>query len=245
MQDASCQISDDHNCGQTKYLKSTSAPVVAQERKLQSKHSSLRNTAYAGLAMLVVFALLFSFSASFQYGAEQTRPVLAVVALLILSSVLAFVGLGFALQVQRTQHKSLLPILIGLALSMRLVAIFTTPILEIDYYRYLWDGKVVCEGVSPYRFSPAAVLESAASLDKNLNQLSALSTRSPSNHTILSRIHYENFTTVYPPVSQFVFASTMGLTPESASVEAHVIAIKMAVTLFDLATMLLLSLIHI
>ncbi len=190
--------------------------------------------------MLMAFLALFFISAPFEYGAEQARPVLVVVGLLIATSVLAFVGLGFAIQVPQSQRSQLLWIVFGLALSIRLVAIFTTPILEIDYYRYIWDGKVVCEGVSPYRFSPAQVRESTASHDQELNRLGELSTRSHSNHVALSRIHYGEFTTVYPPVSQFVFAVAMGLTPESASVEAHVIATKIAMTLFDLGTMLLL-----
>ena len=213
--------------------------VLLEEHKLQSKHRPLRNTAFSGLAILLAFLILFLISAPFEYGAEQARPVLAVAGLLIVAAVIAFVGLGFALRVPQSQHKKLLTIVFGLAISIRLVAIFTTPVLEIDYYRYIWDGKVVCEGVSPYRFSPTQVLEPENSLGQQLNRLGELSTRSPSNHTILSRIHYEDFTTVYPPVSQFVFAAAMKLTPDSASVEAHVIAVKTAMTLFDLGTLLL------
>ncbi len=188
----------------------------------------------------MAFLTLFFISAPFEYGAEQVRPVLAVVGLLIVAAVLAFIGLGFALQVSQPQNSQLMMVVFGLALSIRLVAIFTTPILEIDYYRYIWDGKVVCEGVSPYRFSPEQVLKAGDSHDQDLNRLVGLSTRSQSNHITLSRIHYGNYTTVYPPVSQLVFAAAMKLTPESASVEAHVIATKIAMTLFDLGTMLIL-----
>ncbi len=211
------------------------------EQQLQSNHQSLRNTTLAGLAILVVFSILFLISGPFAYGAEQTRPVLEVVGLLIVAAVCAFVGLGFALHVPKTQYRGLMTVVLGLAISIRVVAIFTTPILEIDYYRYIWDGKVVCEGVSPYRFSPAAVLASGVSDDQHLNRLRALSTRSQSNHTTLSRIHYGTFTTVYPPVSQFVFAATMMLTPESVSAEVHVMAIKIVMVMFELAIILLLG----
>lgn len=214
--------------------------MMPAEQKLRSNHQALINTALAGLAVLMVFFALFVISSPFEYGGQRTQPVLLVVGLLIAATVFALVGLGFALEVATNQSKCLLMIILGLAVSIRLVALFTTPILEIDYYRYIWDGKVVCEGVSPYRFSPAAVLESGVSPDDRLNRLGVLSTRSQSNHVILNRVHYEDFTSVYPPVSQFVFAVTMWLTPETASVDAHVIAIKAVMILFDLATMLLL-----
>ena len=208
---------------------------------MQSNHQPLSNAAIAGLAVLLVFLLLFLISAPFEYSAQSTRPVLTVVGLMIFAATLAFVGLGFACQVSTFQYKKLLMVIFGLALSIRLVALFTTPILEIDYYRYIWDGKVVCEGVSPYRFSPAQVLKPGIAPGKHLEQVSQLATRSESNFVALNRIHYEKYTTLYPPVSQFVFAAVMKLTPESASIETHVIVMKIAMLLFDLGTILLLA----
>ena len=37
-------------------------------------------------------------------------------------------------------------------LLMRLLLFGTNPILEIDYYRYLWDGAVLAQGFNPYLF---------------------------------------------------------------------------------------------
>lgn len=190
---------------------------------------------------MLIFVVLFFLSGPFEYGAEQDRPVLLVVGLLILAAILAYFGVGFACRVPKAQHKKLQMLVFGLALSIRLVAMFTSPILEIDYYRYIWDGKVVCEGVSPYRFSPDQVLASSISLDKDLDRLVNLSTRAESNHVALSRIHFGDYTTLYPPVSQLVFAAAMKLTPEATSVDAHVAAIKIAMTSFDVATMLLIA----
>ena len=201
----------------------------------------MRNAAIAGLAVLLVFLLLFLISAPFEYGAQSARPVLTVVGLMIVAGTLAFVGLGYACQVSAFYYKKLLMVIFGLALSIRLVALFTTPILEIDYYRYVWDGKVVCEGVSPYRFSPAQVLEPGVAPGKDLERVSQLATQSESNYAALNRIHYEKYTTLYPPVSQFVFAVAMKLTPESFGIEAHVIVMKIAMLLFDLGTILLLA----
>ena len=212
---------------------------AVKDKELQSNQRLLANTAISGTAILLVFLGIFFISGSFDYNATQPRPTLLIVGFLLVTAVLTFLGLGFARQVPDSQHKKLMAIIFGLAVSIRLVALFSTPILEIDYYRYIWDGKVVCESVSPYRYSPAQVLESRVTVDRDLNRVANLAIRSESNHTILSRIHFENYTTLYPPVSQIVFAATMRLTPETASVEFQVIAMKFAMTLFDLGIMIL------
>ena len=187
--------------------------------------------------MIGVFALLNWLSPPFEYGSQQVRPYLIVTVLLLISSVVALVGLHFSLQTAQRQRKSLLLLIVGVAISVRLIAIFTCPILEIDYYRYLWDGKVAVEGISPYRYAPAEVLEVKIDGDPSLARLNKLAVRTESNHTVLSRIHYADYTTIYPPVSQFVFAATMRCLPESATVEAHIVAIKFTLVLFDLATL--------
>ncbi|MEM8860552.1 MAG: hypothetical protein AAGD96_19690 [Chloroflexota bacterium] len=38
----------------------------------------------------------------------------------------------------------------GIAIAARLLLLFTTPTLSDDVYRYLWDGHVAANGVSPY-----------------------------------------------------------------------------------------------
>ncbi len=39
------------------------------------------------------------------------------------------------------------------AILFRIILLFTTPTLSDDVYRYLWDGYVVNEGVSPYAYA--------------------------------------------------------------------------------------------
>ncbi len=211
-----------------------------KQRILGPQHSqALQNVALGGCAVLMVFLALFLISGPFEYGSTKSRPILAVVGLLLAAALAAFWGLGKATKVPLSQRKILLVIILGFAISTRLVALFTCPILEIDYYRYIWDGKVVAEGLSPFQHSPAQVLESRPGTHAPLERLAALSMRSESNHIIVGRIHYENYTSIYPPVSQLVFAATMKWIPDSASVEAHIFAIKFALVLFDLATLML------
>ena len=183
--------------------------------------------------------MIFCLSEPYQYGSELTRPTLTVAGLLVLASFFAFFGLSQSLNATASDQRKLLLLIISFAISTRLVAMFTCPILEIDYYRYLWDGKAASAGVSPYHYSPQQVIESGDGSEGDLKLLYELSARSESNQTILERIHFEDYTTIYPPVSQAVFALTMKWFPDSASVQSHIIAIKSMLILFDVATLFL------
>ena len=52
-------------------------------------------------------------------------------------------------------------IIIGFAVLFRITLLPSEPIQEIDIYRYVWDGLVAQQGVSPFRFSPQQVCEVA------------------------------------------------------------------------------------
>lgn len=209
-------------------------------------HYSLNQVVFSGVVLLFLFLVLFLMSGPFEYGSGESRPILLTVGLLFAAAVVGTWGLGKAVGVPIADRRKLLLVIFSFALSARLVALFTVPILEIDYYRYLWDGKVVAAGVSPYRYSPAQILEAplvrAESNGADLETLAQLRNRSQSNLTILRRIHYENYTSVYPPVSQVVFGNAMKWFPDSASVKAHILAIKFAMLVFDMATLVIICL---
>jgi len=88
---------------------------------------------------------------------------------------------------------------------MRAAMFGATPILEDDYYRYLWDGAVVVAGHNPYAHSPAAVLNGDA--PPELQQLAA------SSQPVAERINYPWLRTIYPPVAQAAFAAAHALSP--------------------------------
>ena len=202
--------------------------------------SLLVRVSWLGVLLLLIFLVIYFLSPPFEYGSNVKRPTLMVVGLLLLSSVVAFFALINAIKISMSSRQLLL-LIVGIALSTRLVALFTCPILEIDYYRYMWDGRVAAAGVSPYCYAPEQILNAPLGATGPLGDLKSLATRTESNYTILSRIHFESHTTIYPPVSQFVFSVAMSLMPESASVKAHITYMKFVLLLFDLGTLLLIG----
>ncbi len=119
------------------------------------------------------------------------------------------------------------------------------PMHEIDFYRYHWDGAVLQEGISPYRYSPQQVqdaVNNGGSDDSTLQQLVELQARSESLSHSLHEIHYGQYPSPYPIVSQAVFALSAQLTPDTATNQTRLVTMKGLLILFDLATLVVVML---
>jgi hypothetical protein len=88
-------------------------------------------------------------------------------------------------------------LVLGVALSMRLLTLLAPPILSSDIYRYVWDGRVQLAGVNPYRYVPAA------------DELAFLRDRAVYPH--INRAEYAH--TVYPPAAQGIFGLAAVVSP--------------------------------
>jgi hypothetical protein len=105
-----------------------------------------------------------------------------------------------------------LPLIIGFAITFRLVTLLPEPFMSSDIYRYAWDGVVQHAHISPYRYVPG---------DPALAFL-----RAP-NQNLFDHINRRDYAhTIYPPVAQFLF---YGITWLNASVTF----MKLAMILFD------------
>lgn len=102
--------------------------------------------------------------------------------------------------------------IIGVGILLRFLLIYSAPVLENDYWRYLWDGRVLAHGINPYLYKP---------LDPALNFL---------NTNYRQLIGWKQFGTIYPPFSLLIFALTHKIIPDS------LIALKFVLCLFDIGT---------
>jgi alpha-1,6-mannosyltransferase len=110
---------------------------------------------------------------------------------------LAFIAyLGLLLWTEYHQGLSF-KIIWGGAIIFRLLLLFTPPTLSTDVHRYIWDGYLANNGVSPYAYP----IDSPA--------LDYLDTpqRALTNHTWMA--------SPYLPAAQYLFASLTGLFPPS------------------------------
>ena len=121
---------------------------------------------------------------------------------------------------------------LGAALLFRLLWLPATPAFSDDVYRFRWDGLLVANGVSPFRFRPdeliadgaRTALPAEARRDAVLPQLQAL-------YRNLNSPHYYS---VYPPVCQAAFGFAAGLFPTSEAGFAS--TLRVVVLLAELGT---------
>ena len=220
--------------------------MTPRPKRFQSTRSQwLVGTGVISLLMYVGLAWL---SRRFDYGTPgPERPILT--ALLLLAALFGLYLFQVALVFRRSEREdepddglpSATGIVVGFAILFRAVLLLSEPIQEVDAYRYVWDGKVIAAGVSPFRYSPDEVMAAdAAHPDDELAALARVRDRSHANRRILSRVHFGELTTVYPPVSQTVFAVAALVTPDRTSVQNQLRIMKCFIVAFDLGTLWLL-----
>ena len=77
-----------------------------------------------------------------------------------------------------------------LGLGFRLIFLFTTPILSDDYFRFIWDGKMMLEGLSPFQYLPSDFIKT---------------TTDSYYHFLFEGMNSKGYFSVYPPISQLVY----------------------------------------
>ncbi len=80
-----------------------------------------------------------------------------------------------------------------LGMFLRLVLLFMFPNLSDDIYRFIWDGRILANGMNPYEFMPKALVGTDKGDAMGLNE------------RLFERLNSPAYHTVYPPVDQFMF----------------------------------------
>jgi len=181
----------------------------------------------SGLALLGAHVALARISAEFAFdGPLEDKPVLALVGLEVVAS-----GI-FLLVVWKVwkgpRMKGLLTWIIVVGVALRVCMMFSTPMLEDDYYRYMWDGAVLANGMNPYRHSPGSIADDSGGIPDRLRALAQ------EGKGVLENVNHPHLRTIYPPLAQIVFAAAYFLKPWS------VLALRLLFLMFDVATLLLL-----
>ncbi|MCZ6702728.1 MAG: hypothetical protein O6940_06760 [Ignavibacteria bacterium] len=123
--------------------------------------------------------------------------------------------------------------IIGVGLISRLILIPSQPALEDDYYRYLWDGAVTANGCNPYMYSPLdAMKQTNTELPEVLFELSNES------GDIIRNINHPHIRTIYPVLSQLVFAAAYLTSPwEYLSWKVYLLVFEVVLLIFLFKTL--------
>ena len=109
----------------------------------------------------------------------------------------------------------------GTAILFRLIFLFAIPNLSQDFYRFIWDGRMILEGINPFISIPETFVEKGnipinqgMELYRGMGQLSGS--------------HYTN----YPPLNQFNFL--IAAVFSNTSIVGAVIVMRLQIILADI-----------
>ena len=159
------------------------------------------------LPILIYFLLYFLFFL-------PTSARIISYAIVYISTSVGFIFLWRYL-LTRNINMNYLYIMITIAIVIRIGVLFVHPTGSDDYYRYLWDGKVIANGINPYQYAPS---------DKALDSLHS--------ETLPLLVSFKDIKTIYPPLSLGMFYLSYIIGGETFY------GIKILLLLFELFTFL-------
>ncbi|HNP08015.1 MAG TPA: hypothetical protein PKN99_10325 [Cyclobacteriaceae bacterium] len=86
--------------------------------------------------------------------------------------------------------------------AARLCLLFSLPLLSDDFYRFIWDGRLLTQGINPFTELPSYYLSESKSIIGIDNQL-------------FDHLNSQQYYSVYPPLAQFIFWVSVVLSPDS------------------------------
>ncbi len=108
----------------------------------------------------------------------------------------SFAGLWLIFLIQWADREISVKRMITLGMLLRGVYLLTFPELSDDVFRYIWDGMLTNQGISPYAILPNQWAE--AGLSDSFGQM-------------LHQLNSPEYYSVYPPVLQSIFAASVWL----------------------------------
>ncbi|MBP7273438.1 MAG: hypothetical protein KA974_06330 [Saprospiraceae bacterium] len=141
---------------------------------------------------------------------------------------LIFYTLNFGIYayVLRFERAQAINFWLGVGIISRVLTLPTLPNLSDDYFRFLWDGELLIQGINPYAYIPSQIGE-ITDLNKQFFQATYPHLNSP------------NYFSVYPPVCQYFFAFAQKL--EHTNLIASSIILKVIILIFELGTLKLIQ----
>ena len=91
---------------------------------------------------------------------------------------------------------------IGLGILLRLILVFSFPNLSDDIYRFIWDGRLIHNGINPFNHLPGYFLESG-------HEVAGITL------DLFEKLNSPEYYTIYPPVSQAIFSFACWVSPNS------------------------------
>jgi alpha-1,6-mannosyltransferase len=107
-----------------------------------------------------------------------------------------------------------------IGLVFRVVFLFSTPFLSQDFFRFIWDGRMIVSGLNPYEYLPKDIINTIVTFPEANILYNGMGD--------LSAQHYSN----YPPINQLLFTFTALVSGKS--ILGSVIVFRIIIILADI-----------
>ncbi|SRX53742.1 glycosyltransferase family 87 protein [Aequorivita sp. CIP111184] len=164
---------------------------------------------------LLFAALSIAFYISFGYDLERSD----FVKLISLYSALFVIAFLFVEKFTPKRRESFL-VLVSFGIIFRIVFIAAVPNLSQDFYRFLWDGRLLLQGVSPYLFTPDLSTALEVTVEQSQQLIDGMGA--------LNASHFSN----YPPINQLFF--TIAALFAGKSILGSAIVLRIVIILADI-----------
>ena len=114
---------------------------------------------------------------------------------------------------------------VGLGIFLRLLLVFTLPNWSDDIYRFIWDGRLIINGMNPFDHLPSYYIEQGVKVPGLTLAL-------------YQELNSPDYFTIYPPVAQVTFAISCLIFPNS--VLGSAILMKGFLLAFEIGSLILL-----
>ncbi len=124
--------------------------------------------------------------------------------------------------------------MIVFAIVVRGFLFFTTPNLSDDYFRFVWDGNMIVNGVNPFEHKPNAFVFQ----DTEHHQYLKAEILEGQTKTFPSGMNSKDYYSVYPPFNQLVFMISSWLAGNN--LQLNIYFLRFFILLFEVGTLYLL-----
>lgn len=140
--------------------------------------------------------------------------------ILIAAYSLAFAGFLTSLKYTDFSGREILILGIG----ARIMLFLSLPSLSDDFYRFIWDGRLIDLGINPFSHIPEYYIQSNVAF-------SSLSTE------LFDKLNSQTYFTIYPPISQLIFWLSATLSPNS--IVSSVFVLRLVLLCFEIGNIIL------
>jgi hypothetical protein len=109
---------------------------------------------------------------------------------------------------------------------IRSLLLFAIPNLSDDFYRFIWDGRLLASGYHPFAEVPSYYLEHHLSIPGI-------------NTELFQKLNSPDYFTIYPPVSQFIFWMSVKISPHS--IYGSMFVMKLVILLSEIGSLLIIN----